>query len=252
MLFSARRSILESLPVLVGVLIVLSLLASAQRTVGPVAHPPAAPVRIYAPPIYRAPVIQTPIVRAPAIYAGPRNVFIPGAARGIVLPPVRPIRPIRPFRPVLLIYSPPFFFGGLWPFNLCWWSNCDTFSPWTFGTFSLSSPGPVNYVTQVFETPVYGYGSEGEDLPELDLEDGTILNVTYYWIVDDQLHFKIAEETGTKAVEHSIPFTELNLQKTIDVNTRRGFRFVLRNQPFEESVRDHPEGPPPIAIPPHQ
>jgi hypothetical protein len=252
MLFLARRSIFKRLQVLVGAVVVLSPLGWAQRTVGPVAHPPAAPVHVYSPPIYRAPMMQTPIVRTPAIYAAPRNVFIPGAARNIILPPVRPIRPIRPFPPVILVYNSPFIFGGFWPFNFCWWSSCDMFWPSTLSTFPVSSPGPVNYVTQVFESPVYGYGSEREELPELDLADGTILNVTDYWVVDDQLHFKIIEEAGAKPVEHSIPFSELDLQKTIDVNTRRGFRFVLRNQPFEESVRDHPEGPPPLAAPPHQ
>jgi hypothetical protein len=247
-----RRSILRELSVVVGALVVLTALASAQRPVAPVAHP-VAPVHVYAPPpIYRPPVIQAPIVRAPAIYAAPRNVFVPGAGRTIVLPPVRPIRPIRPFPPVIIVYTPPFFFGGFWPFNLCWWSSCDLFLPWTLGNLNISSPGPVNYVTQVYETPVYvyGYGSEMEELPELYLKDGTILDVTDYWVMDDQLHFKIREEAGAKPVEHSIPFEELDLQKSVDANTRRGFRFVLRNQPFEESLRDHPEGPPIIGVPP--
>lgn len=254
MLFSARRSILERFTGLFGALVVLSAPALGQRPISPVAHP-APPVHVYvSPPIYRSPVIQAPIMRAPAIYAAPRNLFVPSAGRAIVLPPMRPIRPIRPFPPVIIIYSPPFFFGGFWPFNLCWWSSCDLFLPWTLGNLNVSSPGPGNYVTQVYETPVYvyGYGSEQDELPELYLKDGTILNVTDYWVVDDQLHFKVVEEAGTKPVEHFIPFEELDLQKSIDANTRRGFRFVLRNQPFEESVRDHPEEPPPLAVPPHQ
>ena len=47
-----------------------------------------------------------------------------------------------------------------------------------------------------------------------------------------------------KPEEQVIPFDELDLQKTVDVNTNRGFRFMLRNEPFEQYVRDHPEGPP--------
>ena len=94
------------------------------------------------------------------------------------------------------------------------------------------------------------YGDEREDRPQLYLKDGTILNVTDYWVVDNQLHFKVIEETGARPVEQSIPFEELDLQKTVDANTQRGFRFLLRNEPFEQYVRDHPEGPPPVVVPP--
>jgi hypothetical protein len=98
---------------------------------------------------------------------------------------------------------------------------------------------------------MYVYGDEREDLPQLYLQDGTILNVTDYWLVDNLLHFKVIEDTGMKPVEHSIPFAELDLQKTVDVNTHRGFHFLLRNEPFEQYVREHPEGPPPVSSP-HQ
>ena len=76
---------------------------------------------------------------------------------------------------------------------------------------------------------------------ELYLKDGTIYEVTDYWLVNDQLHFRTAEEGGTKLVEHVIDFDQLDLQKTIDVNTDRGFRFVLRNEPLEDYLRDHPD-----------
>jgi hypothetical protein len=39
------------------------------------------------------------------------------------------------------------------------------------------------------------------------------------------------EESGTKPVEHVIGFDELDLQRTVDVNTQRGFGFVLRSEP---------------------
>jgi hypothetical protein len=89
---------------------------------------------------------------------------------------------------------------------------------------------------------VYVYGEERPDLPQLFLKDGTVLNVTDYWLVDDQLHFAMIEEEeyGTKPAEHVIPFDALDLQMTIDANTRRGFRFVLRNEPLEQYLRDHP------------
>jgi hypothetical protein len=104
----------------------------------------------------------------------------------------------------------------------------------------------------VYETPVYVYGEGGPDLPQLFLKDGTILNVTDYWLVDDELHFTMIEENGTKPAEHVIPFDVLDLQTTVDANTRRGFRFTLRNEPFEQYLRDHPEGSPPIVTPPRE
>jgi hypothetical protein len=156
---------------------------------------------------------------------------------------------------VLVIYGAPFFLGGpFWGFNSCWWWNCSLFWPWTLGYTAVSSPGPINYVSQIYENqgyevPIDDYGEESQDRPQLILKDGTILNVTDYWLVDDLLHFSMVEEEGGKAIEHEIPFDALDLQKSVDVNTQRGFRFILRNEPFEQYLRDHPEGPPPAAFP---
>jgi hypothetical protein len=108
----------------------------------------------------------------------------------------------------------------------------------------------VNYISQASETPAYVYGEERPDLPQLFLKDGTILNVSDYWLVDDQLHFTMSEENGTTPAEHVIPFDLLDLQKTVDANAWRGFRFVLRNEPFEQYLHDHPEGAPPVVTPP--
>jgi hypothetical protein len=42
------------------------------------------------------------------------------------------------------------------------------------------------------------------------------------------------------------------LQTTVDRNTRRGFRFTLRNEPVEQYLGDHPDGLPPIVTPPRE
>jgi hypothetical protein len=254
---SARRSIRKQFWVVFGTLVVLSPLSSAQRPVVPPAHSPVIPVHVSPPPVFHAPVSQTPIMHAPVMYAPiatpPRHpIVLPAGTPGIatVRPPMRPIRPVPP---LVLVYSPPFALGGpFWRFNLCWWATCDLFFPWTFGYTTVSSPGPTNYVSQVYETPVYVYGYEREDTPQLYLKDGTILNVTDYWLVDDQLHFTVIEQAGTKPVEQSMPFSALDLQKTVDANTAKGFRFVLRNEPVEQYLRDHPEGPPPDVVQPHE
>lgn len=210
----------------------------AGRTDGGVVHLPP-------PPISHVPFSPGPMIHAP-IYA-PRISARPSAVT-LGTPGFRPPRrPIRPFPPVFFVLGRP-----LWGLNSCWWATCDFFWFGTLDYTTVSSPGPTAYSSQIYETPVYAYGEEGPDLPQLFLNDGTILNVTDYWLVDDQLHFMMIEEYGAKPAEHVIPFEALDLQTTVDANTRRGFRFMLRNEPFEQYVRDHPEGPPPVVTLPHE
>lgn len=87
--------------------------------------------------------------------------------------------------------------------------------------------------------PVY-YGEANSQFVQLYLKDGTAYNVTDYWLVNGELHFKTVEEHGTKVLEHQIDFGLLDLQMTVDVNTERGFRFVLRNEPLEQYLIHHP------------
>lgn len=157
-----------------------------------------------------------------------------------------PRRPIRPVRPILPIFVPPgfWYFGGPsfgfepWlGFSSMWWQNCGPY----FGCGYQYSPLPLYY---------YIYGGEETDRVQLYLKDGTVYNVTDYWLVDGLLHFMAVEEGGAKFAEHVIDFDQLDLQKTIDVNTRRGFRFVLRNEPIDQYLLDHPEMGVPSAPPP--
>jgi len=150
----------------------------------------------------------------------------------------------------------PFFrFGPGWGFNPFWWPAYSPFWGWGFGCSALPFYGygfgsygyPLTYVC-----PPYPYREEGRELPQLYLKDGTVYNVTDYWLVNGQIHFTTVEEGGTKSVEHVIGFDELDLQTTIDVNMRRGLRFVLRNEPLEQYLRDHPDLTPPDGPPPEK
>ena len=255
-----RRSILKEFLIFACV---ATPLAFAQHPIG---RPTGGAVHPSAPPILRAPLSPAPVIHAPVITAPmlhmptiPSSVSPPrtwgvGSAATFGAPGFRPIRrPIRPFPPVLVIYQPVFVFGGpFWGLHSCWWTNCDFLWLGTIDYTTVSSPGPTNYVPQVYATPVFAYGDERADLPQLFLKDGTILNVTDYWLVDDQLHFMMADEDGTKPTEHVMPFEALDLQTTVDTNTRRGFRFMLRNEPVEQYLRDHPEGPPPTVTLPRE
>jgi hypothetical protein len=169
-----------------------------------------------------------------------------------------PVRP-GPVYPIYPIYPYPFFwnygygysgfFGGPfygygWGWNYCWWASCDLF--WNWGLNPYYSYTPNNYVVPAYSYPSYSsYGAENHDIPQLYLRDGTVYNVTDYWLVDDQLHFTMIEQNGARPVEHEIPFDELDVQRTIDVATQRGFRFVLRNEPLEQYLQDHPDAKPP-------
>ncbi len=97
--------------------------------------------------------------------------------------------------------------------------------------------------------PVYYYGEANSQFVQLYLKDGTVYNATDYWLVNGELHFKTVEENYTKVVEHEIDFGLLDLQMTIDVNTARGFRFVLRNEPLEQYLRDYPSTGSPTDAP---
>jgi hypothetical protein len=245
---SVHRSTAKKFLIVVCCILSLCVLTPPVLAQRVVARPAGGVVRTPAPPILRTPISPAPIMHAPILT--PRMRI--GSYAGVGMSRFRPRRPIRPFPPVFILYESPAFLGGpFWGWNSCWSASCDLFWPWTFDYTTVSSPGPTNYVYQVSEIPV-DYGEERPDLPQLFLKDGTVLNVTDYWLVDDQLHFTMIEEEGGKPVEHVIPFDALDLQKTVDVNTGRGFRFMLRNEPFEQYVRDHPEGPPPVITPPHK
>jgi hypothetical protein len=170
-------------------------------------------------------------------HAGTPHVIAPP---GFYIPPRRPIYPMRPvFR---FGFGVPFFgFGMGLGFNSFWWSNCGPFWGWGFGCNGLPfyDYGYGNYGYVYSRAPLYIYGERRRDLAQLYLKDGTVYNVTDYWLVNDQLHFTTLDESGTKWIEHVIDFDQLDLQKSIDVSTQRGFRFVLRNEPLQQYLQDH-------------
>jgi hypothetical protein len=253
MVFLVRGSTLKE-----GLVVVSCMLPVCLRALPALAQHPAersggGVVHTAAPPILHFPISPAPTIRAPLLYApvsAPRASVAPSAGALTTTGFRPPRRPIRPFPPVLVVYQPPFVFGEpFWGLN-CWWVACDLFWPSTISYTTASSPGPINYSSQSYETPVYVYGVETPDLPQLFLIDGTILNVTDYWLVDGQMHFTMIEENSTQPAGHMISFDALDWQTTVDANTRRGFRVMLRNEPFEHYVRDHPESPPPVVTPP--
>ena len=164
----------------------------------------------------------------------------------------RPIQPIflhhpmvRP-RPLVPIFTPPRFrfwgaplygFGLGLGFSPLWWRSCGPFWGWTWGY-------------NCYALPVYIEGGQGRELAQLYMKDGTVYNVTDYWLVSSQLHFTTLDVSGTKWNEHTIEFSQLDLDKTIDVSKQRGFHFLLRDEPLQRYLQDHPEIGTPGAAPP--
>lgn len=189
--------------------------------------------------------------RAQKPYPRPGGVPHPNAPR----PYGQPIflhHPIVRVRPVLPIFVPPryrFWGSTLYGFGLglgfspVWWRSCGPFWGWTWGY-------------NCYPVPMYIAGGGGRDLAQLYLKDGTVYNVTDYWLVHDELHFTTLDDSGVKWNEHTIDFSQLDLQKTIDVSQQRGFHFLLRDEPLTKYLEDHPEigtpgaGPPPSVEPP--
>jgi hypothetical protein len=87
-------------------------------------------------------------------------------------------------------------------------------------------------------------GSTSATHPQLVFKDGTTYTVTDYWRVKDELHFITIEEGGTKSVPHTVPFGDLDVQRTTDADAAQGFRFVIRDEPIEQWLEHHAQHAP--------
>lgn len=253
MALSVRRSILMHSLIVGFAFFLVSPPASAQRPVRvvtppppPVMHTPIYRAPIYQPPVYRAPIYRTPTYGP--TFAQPRVSSVTPVRSPSIIPFRPPRRPIRPLPPAFLVYPLSIFNSPFWPADFCWRATCG--QVWTYPLAYSGAPlavwNPVDYAFPPASEPAF-YGQEGQDIPQLFLKNDSVLNVTDYWLIDGQLHFMMVQEEGTKPSEQVIPFEDLDLQKTVDVNTRRGFHFMLRNEPFAQYVRDHSDGPPPSS-----
>jgi hypothetical protein len=163
----------------------------------------------------------------------------------------------RPFpisRRPFFIRAP--FFRSWERFDSSWWLNCGPIWGWEFGCEDLFFSGYAfeHYLAppMTYNTTVYVYSQDGQPLVQLFLKDGTVYSVNDYWFVNNDIHFTMLDESATKPVEQVIAVEDLDVQRTINVNTRRGFRVVMRNEPMEQYVRDYPDLTPPLLQPPQR
>jgi hypothetical protein len=119
-----------------------------------------------------------------------------------------------------------------------YWHSPLFFRSTCFVPYLYPAPYAVSYpvgVTDYVSSPSYVFvGSDSPAHPQLVFKDGTIYTVADYWRVDDQLHFITVEDGGTKSVPHSVPFSDLDEQRTKDAATAQGFNFVIRDRPIQE------------------
>jgi hypothetical protein len=60
----------------------------------------------------------------------------------------------------------------------------------------------------------------------LYLKDGTMYPASDYWLADNQLHYLV-----NYGGEGTIDMDQLDLQRTVDENAKRGVRFTLKSNP---------------------
>lgn len=132
---------------------------------------------------------------------------------------------------------PYWWWGYGCPYDWNWGYNCYGYTWPSYGYgygYDYGSDPPyynpgVQNVPPTYGYPAYRYDRERRDLTELYLKDGTVYRVSDYWLEDGKIHFR----TSDGAVEHALDVDQLDLQTTVDVNTRRGLRFTLSNEPAE-------------------
>jgi len=251
--FVLRGSILNNMRKLLLVAVFMGFsacvqppVALAQRVGGhPVGHPGGG--RIAVPPSH-ATGSHSAIARPHAFAGGPRTNV---GARSFRVP----MRPGFGHRRGAFVGAPFFRFAGprFHPFDFFVWPACGYLGTWEFGCGAPAfyGTGFENYVTvPAYVNLPYSYSDLAPDQVWLYLNDGTVYSVVDYWFVNGQIHFTVADEPGANPVEQVIDFGELDVQKTIDVNTRRGFRLVMRDAPWERYLHDHPDATPPSLSPP--
>jgi hypothetical protein len=217
--------------------------------------------------------VAAPIAR-PRGFAGPRGLGPHGVGPrpGGIGPRGFGFRqgPIGVFRH-RRFFGAPFFrpgaglrFGLGLKVNSLWWPTCGPSLGWAWGAgfdcypfpfygYGYGAYGFENYLApQMYEAPVYVYGGDERDQIWLYLKDGTVYGVSDYWLVDGQMHFSMIEDDPTKPAEDAIPYDDLDVQKTIYVNSHRGFRIVFRDEPWQQYLKDHPDTAPPDVPPPQK
>jgi len=102
--------------------------------------------------------------------------------------------------------------------------------------YSLSysyEPAP-EFLTQ--QEPPPTDANANQPVVDLVMKDGTVFGVTSYWLLNDRLYY-----VTTYQIQSSIPMDQLDLQKTVDMNWKRGVAFTLTPQPPAREPQQNPQ-----------
>jgi hypothetical protein len=82
------------------------------------------------------------------------------------------------------------------------------------------------------------------------LKDGTTLAADDYWMADGQFHYRVKY-----GGESSVDMDQVDMQRTVDENAKRGVRFTLKPKPVanpDGTVSNGPAAPSTSAPVPHR
>jgi hypothetical protein len=81
----------------------------------------------------------------------------------------------------------------------------------------------------------------------LYLKDGTVYALEDYWVADGKLHY-VTNYGG----ENAIDLDTIDMQRTVDVNAKRGINVTLRPAPMQQDQSQSPSAPNPQPVAPPQ
>jgi hypothetical protein len=152
--------------------------------------------------------------------------------------------PRRTFPVFYPVFYPVGFFGGFPAFGYgLGFGACDPF--WGFGCQGFgygnylfdSYPATLTYQGPSESTylPVPSDGNTADDQDEavLYFKDGTVYLISNYWLANNQIHY-----VTSNGAEHVVDMDSIDLQKTVDVNAKRGVAFTLRPAPGSDVNSD--------------
>lgn len=155
------------------------------------------------------------------------------------------------FFPGFCSFAPGLFGFPFWPLG---WDN-DGVAPESFGypfapSMSDEIDARVENQPQYYQAAPFGYeyqyppaaarNNEGGSQPEgklflLYLKDGSMYALTNYWVADGKLHY-VTSYGGENAIEMDL----VDVQHTVDVNSKRGVTFVLTPRAAAEPENENP------------
>lgn len=90
--------------------------------------------------------------------------------------------------------------------------------------------------------PLTGNVAESTPTVLLYLKDGTMYAASDYWLVDNKLHYFV-----NYGGESTVDMDQVDLQRTVDENSKRGVRFSLKPKPNRSSPASSTDRTPPSA-----